>query len=138
MNEDYKIKSVYGEIEITNNPTGSVCISQNGKKIFVAPTEIRKLAGGLFAFRKEKFPQLVSAESKPKSSSSPKPPMPELKNSFISQQRKQYANAYQPWTPEEEAKLKKLVEQGMEITEICEQLGRNEGSINSRMKKLNL
>lgn len=52
--------------------------------------------------------------------------------------RKTHANAYQKWTPEEEAKLKEHFASGKSMKEISKILGRQKGGVRSRLRKLGL
>ncbi len=52
--------------------------------------------------------------------------------------RKTHKNAYQPWTTEEENRLKDLFHLGHSIKEIAELVGRNKGAIISRLHKIEL
>lgn len=125
--DNYKVKSTFGQIDVAEDPGGSVRITQNGKSIQITPDEIQKLAGCLFAFKKKKYPQ----PPKPDSSK-------QAGDSYMSKQKEKHANAYQPWTAEDEERMKKLRDMGLSPKEIGEQLGRNEGSITSRLRKSNL
>lgn len=125
--DNYRVKSTFGQIDVAEDPSGSVCITQNGQLIQITPDEIQKLAGCLFAFKKKKYPQ---------------PPKPDSSkhtgDSYMSKQKEEHANAYQPWTPEEEIRMKELWGMGLSAKEIGEQLGRQEGAILSRLRKNNL
>ena len=52
--------------------------------------------------------------------------------------RREYPNAYDPWTEEDDAKLAELWREGLSLDEIAERFGRKRGAIISRMKKLGL
>ena len=58
--------------------------------------------------------------------------------SYMERQKQLHTNAYAPWTDEEDALLKHYVEEGISIDEIASKMGRNDGSIRSRIKKLEL
>ena len=58
--------------------------------------------------------------------------------SYMEQQKPKYANAYAPWTEEEERLLRKLHGEGKTVTELVGILQRNKGAIRSRLRKLNL
>ena len=58
--------------------------------------------------------------------------------SYMEQQKQLYANAYAPWTEEDDNRLQTLYENGMKIKELMEVFCRNYGAINSRLKKLGL
>ena len=124
---NYRVKSTFGQINVAEDSSGFVRITQNGQSIRIYPDEIQKLAGCLLAYKKEKYPQ-------PKPPDSPK----QTSDSYMSKQKEEHANAYQPWTPEEEDRMKELWKMGYSPKEIGEQLGRNEGAILSRLKKTNL
>jgi hypothetical protein len=50
--------------------------------------------------------------------------------------RKVHANAYKPWTPQEDQQLRDEVAAGMKLKEIVGIHGRNAGAISSRIEKL--
>ena len=52
--------------------------------------------------------------------------------------RVEHPNAYRAWNSEEEAKLQKLFNRGIQMREMAETLGRKPGGIRSRLKKLGL
>lgn len=52
--------------------------------------------------------------------------------------RQEHAAAYSPWSKEEERQLKIHFFEGASITDIAQALGRNEGAITSRLKKLGI
>ena len=52
--------------------------------------------------------------------------------------REKHANAYMPWTSEDDEKLEGLYCEGKTSKELAEQLQRNDGAISSRIKKLGL
>ena len=52
--------------------------------------------------------------------------------------RQTYQHAYMPWTHENDNQLKFLFSEGKTIKELAQLFGRNEGAINSRIKKLEL
>lgn len=56
-------------------------------------------------------------------------------SSYMDRQKQLHANAYAPWTDEEERTLRFLYHQGKSIKELAFILQRNEGSIRSRLKK---
>lgn len=58
------------------------------------------------------------------------------KSSHMEQQKAIYANAYEKWTDEEDQRLLRLHAEGKTIPELMQMFKRNEGSINSRIKKL--
>ena len=61
-----------------------------------------------------------------------------LSETVLEKTRKTHANAYRPWTDQEEAQLKKLFHRGIPVKEIAVTLGRQIGGVRSRMKKLAL
>lgn len=124
---DYKVKSTFGQINVAEDVSGSVRITQNGESIQITPDEIQKLAGCLFAYKKEKYPQAKTPDSSKQTG-----------DSYMSKQKEKHAKAYQPWTAEEEERMKKLRDMGLSPKEIGEQLGRNEGAILSRLNKVDL
>lgn len=58
--------------------------------------------------------------------------------SYMDKQKRLHANAYAPWTNEEESTLSFLYRQGKTVKELAIILQRNEGSIRSRLRKLGL
>ena len=52
--------------------------------------------------------------------------------------REHHPKAYRSWTEEEEEQLKKMFERGKQMKEMSEKLGRKQGGIRSRLKKLGL
>lgn len=58
--------------------------------------------------------------------------------SYIDKQKRLHANAYAPWSNEEESTLSFLYRQGKTVKELAIILQRNEGSIRSRLRKLGL
>jgi len=48
------------------------------------------------------------------------------------------SKAYQPWSRDEEDRLREAFEKGAPISQISETLGRKPGAIRSRMRKLGL
>lgn len=58
--------------------------------------------------------------------------------SYMERQKLLHANAYTPWTKNDDEKLVKLHEQGLSTKELCEIFGRNSGAIRSRIKKLTI
>jgi len=65
------------------------------------------------------------------------PAAPRLGKSFTDM-RKTHAKAYQPWSRDEEDRLRAYFENGTSISQISETLGRKPGAIRSRMRKLGL
>ena len=56
----------------------------------------------------------------------------------LSEVREQYPNAYTPWTPQADETLRSDFESGRTAQEIAHDMGRNKGSIKSRLTKLGL
>jgi hypothetical protein len=52
--------------------------------------------------------------------------------------RREYPNAYDPWSEADDAKLTEWWREGLSLDEIAERFGRKRGAIISRIKKLNL
>ncbi len=52
--------------------------------------------------------------------------------------RQSHPKAYEPWTPEEDQRLKELQQQDLDIANIARDLGRQSGAIRSRLRKLGL
>lgn len=55
---------------------------------------------------------------------------------YMERQKQLYANAYAPWTDEDDALLVELHSEGKSVKELMEVFGRNSGAIASRLKKL--
>ena len=97
---------------------------------------MEKLARALFAIKKD-----LSSDSL--QSQTPPPSLPSFTNppiitSYMDKMKAKHDKAYAPWTKEEEEKLKKYHAKGITVRDISKLLGRNEGAINSRKKKLGL
>jgi ATP-dependent DNA helicase RecQ len=60
------------------------------------------------------------------------------KFSVIDEQRSLYANAYAPWTTEDDLVLEKKYRQGLSINDLAVEFERGNGAIRSRLKKLGL
>lgn len=142
MNKKSYLYFTYGKITISVNSDG-VILTQAGKgdAIALTPEEMAKLAKALFAVKKNTF----GTTPKNKSSTGiayPKFTPPTLtapkELSYMEQQKAQHQKAYAPWTDEEEEALKRLHASGKKNTEMAAALGRNEGAIHSRLKKLRL
>lgn len=58
------------------------------------------------------------------------------KSYTVSEKRELNKDAYQPWTPELDKALKKMVDSGASISKMAEHFGRTKGAIYSRLKKL--
>lgn len=59
-----------------------------------------------------------------------------LKVYSVDEIRKKHGNAYMPWTPQADAELWRLKELGRTIPELAAHFGRNNGSITSRLTKI--
>lgn len=60
-------------------------------------------------------------------------------NNYIQESRNQYPRAYEPWSYQEEEKLRLMYHHGkLSVNEIARQLERKPSAISSRLKKLNL
>lgn len=98
--------------------------------------EMEKLARALFAIKKElSLDSQLSQALPPVLPSFTKPPMA---TNHMDEMKAKYERAYNPWTADEEEMLKKYYIQGLKDLEISKLLGRNEGAISSRKKKLGL
>lgn len=53
----------------------------------------------------------------------------------IAKMREHYPNAYKPWEPKQDELLKEKFQQGLEMDELSDLLGRHEGSIKMRLQK---
>lgn len=58
--------------------------------------------------------------------------------SYMDKQKRLHANAYAPWSDEEESTLSFLYRQGKTVKELAIIMQRNEDSIRSRLRKLGL
>ena len=96
---------------------------------------MEKLARALFAIKKMSSDSQQSQALPPVLPSFTKPPMAA---NHMDEMKAKYERAYNPWTADEEKMLKKYYFQGLKDLEISKLLGRNEGAINSRKKKLGL
>ena len=56
----------------------------------------------------------------------------------VEEVRKEYPNAYQPWTAEADEELRLLYEKASSVAEIAAQFGRRPGAITSRLNRLGL
>lgn len=63
---------------------------------------------------------------------------PQQKTNYILEQRALYANAYRPWSTEDDRHLAKLYNEGKTVTELMALFQRNRGGIRSRLRKLGL
>lgn len=58
------------------------------------------------------------------------------KLSYMDKQKQLHANAYAPWTKDDDNRLKQLYAERKSTAELMEIFGRNRGAIKSRLKKL--
>ena len=63
---------------------------------------------------------------------------PKKFSAILESQREKYANAYKPWTGEDDLKFETLRLAGKNATELADVFGRNKGAIRSRLKKFSL
>jgi len=63
---------------------------------------------------------------------------PQQKTNYILEQRALYANAYRPWSTEDDKQLAQLYNDGKTVTELMALFQRNHGGIRSRLRKLGL
>ena len=63
---------------------------------------------------------------------------PKKFSAILESQRAKYANAYKPWTMEDDLKFETLRLAGKSVTELADVFGRNKGAIRSRLKKFGL
>ena len=61
-----------------------------------------------------------------------------LRKSHMELQKEAHKSAYLPWTNEDDEKLEILYFSGKKVKELSDIFGRNEGAIQSRIKKLEL
>jgi len=57
---------------------------------------------------------------------------------FVERARQEHKRAYAKWSPDEDARLERLLQAGMPPVEIAQQLQRQKGAITSRIVKLGL
>ncbi len=143
MAKNYKehyVNSVIGRVHIDIGDHG-VVLKQEIEGVatgFISLTheEMEKLAKALFAIKKD-------FSSDPPQSQIPPPTLPSFTNppmatSYMDKMKAKHDKAYAPWTIEDEEKLKTYHAKGLAVRDISKLLGRNEGAINSRKKKLGL
>lgn len=63
---------------------------------------------------------------------------PSRPKQWLEDQRAKYAQAYQPWTTQDDDKLVTLYRAGADLAQLMTYFKRNRGAINSRLKKLRL
>ncbi|MFJ4422179.1 hypothetical protein ACKI1Q_40905 [Streptomyces galilaeus] len=65
------------------------------------------------------------------------PAEPEAPKTYtVEAKRREYPNAYKPWEPEDEQRLAERCAQGVSLSELSQEFGRNEGAIASRLLKI--
>lgn len=138
------VNSTNGRVDINLSDAGVIITQQTeggvAGAISITGEEMEKLAKALFAIKKEAFP--VSPQSPaisvPSSTNTPNYSNTSTPATYIGKMKEKYENAYVPWTTEDENLLNKYYSQGLTVLEIAKLLGRNEGAIISRMKKLGI
>lgn len=135
------IDSIYGSIVIVYNGDNMMSIRQEGScaDVKVSLDEAATLAKGIFGKRNK----ILKKNSPPNPTPQPQPVIPSPKksktsSSYKAKQMATHPNAYRPWTPKEEEKLKELHAQGKGVNEIAELLNRGVGGISARLKRLGL
>lgn len=138
--KDHYVNSIIGRVHIDICDHG-VVLKQEVRGVptgFINLTheEMEKLARALFAIKKTMSSDSQQSQALPPVLPSfTKPPMAA---SHMDEMKAKYERAYNPWTADEEEMLKKYYFKGLKDLEISKLLGRNEGAINSRKKKLGL
>ncbi len=143
MAQNYKkhyVNSVIGRVHIDIGDHGVVLKQEVGGMvtgtISLTHEEMEKLARALFAIKKDLPSDSLQSQALP-------PILPSFTNtpiatSHMDELKAKYKKAYSPWTKEEDEMLKKYHIQGLTTRDISKLLGRNEGAIVSRKKKLGL
>ena len=143
MAKNYKkhyVNSVIGRVHIDIGDHGVVLKQEIGGvvtgTISLTHEEMEKLARALFAIKKDLPSDSLQSQALvpilPSFTNSP------MATSHMDELKVNYKKAYNPWTTEEEEMLKKYHIQGLTTRDISKLLGRNEGAISSRKKKLGL
>ena len=143
MAKNYKkhyVNSVIGRVHIDIGDHGVVLKQEIGGvvtgTISLTHEEMEKLARALFAIKKDLPSDSLQSQALspilPSFTNSP------MATSHMDELKAEYKKAYNPWTTEEEEMLKKYHIQGLTTRDISKLLGRNEGAISSRKKKLGL
>lgn len=86
----------------------------------------------------EKYLRLVAADEELKELRQKETPAAVTKAYSVEEIRQVHASAYSPWTAAEESQLKIQFFEGKCIKDIAEILGRKEGAITSRLRKLGI
>lgn len=147
MNKKFKshyVNSTNGRVDINLSDSGAVIMQQTeggvAGAISLTSEEMEKLAKALFAIKKEAFP--ISPQSPaisiPSSTNTPNFSNGSMPATYMGKMKEKYEKAYVPWTTEDKNLLNKYYSQGLTVPEIAKLLGRNEGAIISRMKKMGI
>ncbi len=144
----------YDEVTLTNDFITEVKIKELIEKVGIKKLNIPKLSEEVnllyVAVTRTKNLLNIPAELLPKSSVNAIISIPDMeeeededepvpsKKYFFEEVRKTTANAYMPWTNEEDEELTRLYCEGSSVKEIAKQLHRGTGAIESRIKKLEL
>lgn len=98
----------------------------------------------LLDYRKEGYPTVsIRARTSPRSSDGllvrgPSSTLDKSKTYSVAVVRRKHANAYARWSPDDDQTLREQHATGSEIAEMALNMGRNEGAIRSRLRKLGL
>lgn len=138
--KDHYVNSIIGRVHIDISDHG-VVLKQEVRGVVtglinLTHEEMEKLARALFAIKKK-----LSSDSQQSQALPPVLPSftkPPMTANHMDEMKAKYEKAYNPWTADEEEMLKKYYFKGLKDLEISKLLGRNEGAINSRKKKLGL
>ncbi|MBE8712819.1 hypothetical protein [Sphingobacterium hungaricum] len=110
-----------GEIERSNLVIFDNMLDNFEKSILACFAEFKEIRKGL--------PPAPSKKNKPNQ---------EIKENRMAKLKEKYKQAYTPWTAEADEKLEELYASGTSIKDLSSILERNEGAIESRIKKLEL
>lgn len=141
------VNSVYGRIDFKLGTNGCLVLCQcdvngvNNRIVLNPKDEVEKLARALFKKKQELVPSVKpkKAQAKPKVQQQTTPAQPKGTGpSYMEQQKAKYENAYNKWTNDDEALLKRYHSEGKTNAEISGLLKRNTGAVRSRLKKLGL
>ncbi|OLY94594.1 UvrD/REP helicase N-terminal domain-containing protein [Cnuella takakiae] len=141
--EDFITEAGVAKAVVSGEP--SIRINEEINLLYVALTRTRGLLRIPEKLLPRHFPALPNIVVLPNSQlAEPKPlldlekPHTPTKNKPFAEIRKQFPNAYEPWTPMLDSELKRLYTQGKKIGEIARHFGRQPGAIGSRLKKLGI